>query len=59
MLFHFSFKVLPATGVPGSCYALGKSGEVAEIEDEPEEEEVDDGGMYSLRMNYIILYCCF
>ena len=59
MNIDLNFKVLPASGVPGSCYALGKSGDVAEIEDEPEEEEVDDGGMYSLRMNDIILYYCF
>jgi len=36
-------KVLPASGVPGNCYALGKSDEEDEAEEEPEEEEVDDG----------------
>jgi hypothetical protein len=36
---------LPALGVPGDCYLLGKSDDVAEIEEEPEEEEVDDGGI--------------
>merc|ERR1711892_1388782 len=36
-------KVLPATGVPGDCYLLGKSDEEPEIENEPEVEEVDDG----------------
>ena len=37
-------KVLPATGVPGDCYLLGKSDEEPEIDDEPEAEEEDDGG---------------
>jgi len=36
-------KVLPATGVPGDCYLLGKSDEEPEIDNEPEVEEVDDG----------------
>merc|ERR1711892_1592672 len=36
-------KVLPATGVPGDCYLLGKSDEEPEINNEPEVEEVDDG----------------
>merc|ERR1712106_831308 len=36
-------KILPATGVPGDCYLLGKSDEEPEIDDEPEAEEVDDG----------------
>jgi len=36
-------KVVPASGVPGDCYVLGKSDIAEEEEDEPEEEEVDDG----------------
>merc|ERR1712106_316041 len=36
-------KVTPASGVSGDCYVLGKSDDVAQAEEEPEEEEVDDG----------------
>jgi hypothetical protein len=35
--------VVPASGVPGDCYLLGKSTEAVEEEVEDEEEE-DDGG---------------
>ena len=40
----YSPQVTPASGVSGDCYVLGKSDDVAQAEEEPEEEEVDDGG---------------
>lgn len=36
--------VTSAYGVPGDCYKLGKSDSPVEEKQEPEEEEVDDGG---------------
>jgi hypothetical protein len=40
--------VIPASGVPGDCYLLGKSTEAAEEEVEDEEEEEDGGKAYML-----------
>ena len=35
--------MVPASGVPGDCYQLGKADEVV-IEEEPDVPEIDDGG---------------
>ena len=38
--------VVPAYGVPGDCYKLGKSTEPEDEEEEEEDVEIDDGGMF-------------
>ena len=35
--------MVPASGVPGDCYQLGKADEIV-IEEEPDVPEIDDGG---------------